>query len=174
MKITAHPKGSPCTSSGAFDAQKPGVIPYTTSSPNAYQNGDTFKIIKDGGATEKDYSDFFEGFESIYEDYEAQRKPGDFIRKAKDYMSDFSTLRAYPQESELYRQPYTGKDRHTELYGEKWGEGLDAASDTLAIASIIPGLDTYADLAAIPDVPVERVTLPYKGYKRIEDIFWYY
>jgi len=49
MKITAHPKGSPCTSSGAFDAQKPGVIPYTTSSPNAYQNGDTFKIIKDGG-----------------------------------------------------------------------------------------------------------------------------
>ncbi|MBQ3573793.1 MAG: hypothetical protein IJA16_04280, partial [Clostridia bacterium] len=39
----------------------------TTSSPNAYQNGDTFKIIKDGGATEKDYSDFFEGFESIYE-----------------------------------------------------------------------------------------------------------
>ncbi|MBQ9985617.1 MAG: hypothetical protein IJP38_04865, partial [Oscillospiraceae bacterium] len=62
----------------------------TTSSPNAYQNGDTFKIIKDGGATEKDYSDFFEGFESIYEDYEAQRKPGDFIRKAKDYMPDFS------------------------------------------------------------------------------------
>ena len=181
----------------------------TTSSPNAYQNGDTFKIIKDGGATEKDYSDFFEGFESIYEDYEAQRKPGDFIRKAKDYMPDFSrstqpqrkyyydaegyigevkpvpeyvqtairnaeihplsdmirrnstapnkrlnydfsTLRAYPQEPELYRQPYTGKDRHTELYGEKWGEGLDAASDTLAIASIIPGLDTYADLAAIP------------------------
>ncbi|MBQ9986045.1 MAG: hypothetical protein IJP38_07020, partial [Oscillospiraceae bacterium] len=63
---------------------------------------------------------------------------------------DFSTLRAYPQEPELYRQPYTGKDRRTELYGEKWGEGLDAASDTLAIASIIPGLDTYADLAAIP------------------------
>ena len=49
MKITAHPKGSPFTSRGAFDAQKPGVIPYTTSSPNAYQNGDTFKIIKDVG-----------------------------------------------------------------------------------------------------------------------------
>ena len=35
-------------------------------------------------------------------------------------------------------------------FGNTKGNALDALSDFLAIASLIPGLDTFTDLASIP------------------------
>ena len=46
---------------------------------------------------------------------------------------------------------------------------LDATSNILTAASLIPGIDTFADLLAIP---VEKVELPYKSYKTINDLLW--
>lgn len=93
-------------------------------------------------------------------------------------------------------------------FGNTKGNSLDALSDLLAAASLIPGLDTFTDLVSIPvdlargdflsagldavgiipfigevadtakqlgldKIPTQRVSLPYKGYKTINDLLWF-
>jgi len=151
--------------------------------------------------TEKDYSDFFEGFRSINEDDDSDtlwlnrtkktldkisqpKKIPEYVRTAvSDAKNDmllrnpnepntgWGTLEKGSQgginsnaiyRNELYpekytditqgvkKKPYNGKSRYDELYGEHTKEGLDVLSKALAVASVVPGLDTFMDLAAVP------------------------
>jgi len=79
----------------------------------------------------------------------------DFGITAKDNNNQRDRNELYPEKytditQGIKKEPHNGKSRYDELYGEHTKEGLDVLSNALAVASVVPGLDTFMDLAAVP------------------------
>ncbi|MBQ4544517.1 MAG: hypothetical protein II996_02990 [Oscillospiraceae bacterium] len=93
--------------------------------------------------------------QSTWDDMQAGYKLGDWMRRTTTqpnkpfYQSEYSNTDIgfeYPQEKH-YVEDVPVSDV---MYGSNSGKGLDTLSNFLTAASLIPGVDTFADLAAIP------------------------
>ena len=96
-----------------------------------------------------------ERLQAIYDDMQTNYKPSDWVRwtTAQPNKPFYQQIYAntdmgfeYPQEKD-YVEDVPASDV---MYGNNSGEGLDTLSNFLTVASLIPGVDTFADLAAIP------------------------
>ncbi len=112
---------------------------------------------------------FFEGFYDVdgaTGDYEREkrtaqvdealrdlekRKPGDMLRwSVRNTLNNPESSYGFYADSPLHKHYYEGKTWKEERYGEGTLKHLDEASNVLTAASLIPGLDTFADMAAFP------------------------
>lgn len=67
-------------------------------------------------------------------------------------------------------------------FGRTQGSAIDTLSNLLTAASLIPGIDTFVDghhrlraakQLGLDKIPTQKVSLPYKGYKTINDLLWF-